>query len=370
MHFSVLIMMKNESERIHVTLESVKTFANSLTVYDTGSTDNSVEIVTEFANNNNIKLNLLVGEFENFATSRNALLDFADTFPEIDYYLLLDSNDELQKSDLFKNYVEENHGKFKALLLCQSMCANDETIFFNTKFLKSRVNFRFVGVVHEYLDTKDYTERIKTPREKCVIYQDRSMDIGKSQKRFRKDREMLIEEFKRDPTNSRTVFYLAQTCLWIKRYEEAMKYYLLRLDMVGFYEEKYESLMNIATCTQKLNRKWEETMVYYLQAFDFLERAEPLVLIGEHYYEKENWKMAYSFLNTACSINYPSQCNLFINKYYYDYYRWYLMGIVSYYSGHLDEGINACLKAIASKDRDIDKRNLKCHINKKYNMQI
>jgi tetratricopeptide (TPR) repeat protein len=362
-------MMKNESERIHVTLESVKTFADSLTVYDTGSTDNSIDIVSEFARENNIKLNLLVGEFKNFAESRNELLDFADTFQEIDYYLLLDSNDELQKSDLFKEYVIQNNDNFKALLVCQSMSVDDDTIFFNTKLVKARTDFRFVGVVHEYLCTNEYKNDVKVPREKCVIYQDRSMDIAKSEKRFVRDREMLIHEFEKDSTNCRTVFYLAQTCLWLGRHEEALKYYLVRIEMGGFYEEKFESLIKIGDCMRKLDRKCEECMVYYIQAFNFLERAEPLVIIGEYYYKAEKWKMAYTFLSLACSLDYPTNCHLFINKYWYDYYRWYLMGIVAYYTENLDEGINACIKAIASKDREIDKRNLKCYIEKKYKIK-
>ena len=47
-HIAVLIMAKNEKKRLHVTLESIKTFADSLIFFDTGSTDNTIEIARDF----------------------------------------------------------------------------------------------------------------------------------------------------------------------------------------------------------------------------------------------------------------------------------------------------------------------------------
>ena len=84
-HIAALIMAKNESKRIQVTLDSLKN-VNSIVFYDTGSTDNTIDIVTKFCNENKIKLRLKKGKFVDFATSRNVLLAYADSFTDIDYY--------------------------------------------------------------------------------------------------------------------------------------------------------------------------------------------------------------------------------------------------------------------------------------------
>lgn len=101
-HIAILMMVKNEKKRLRVTLESVKDFADSLVIFDTGSTDNTIDICKEFCEKNKIPLRLKQGDFVNFETSRNVSLDFADSFPDIDFILLMDTNDELKVE---KNYV-------------------------------------------------------------------------------------------------------------------------------------------------------------------------------------------------------------------------------------------------------------------------
>ncbi len=96
-------MVKNEEKRILVSLNSIKTSVSGVALYDTGSEDNTVCLVKNFCNENNIEFFLLEGQFEDFSTSRNKLLDFIDKINNsklkknkrvFDYVLLLDSNDE------------------------------------------------------------------------------------------------------------------------------------------------------------------------------------------------------------------------------------------------------------------------------------
>ena len=101
-HISILMMLKNETKRLHVSLNSIKDFADSLVVYDTGSTDDTIEICEKFCKENNIIFRLKQGEFENFSTSRNISLDFADSFEDIDYILLMDCNDELIGGEMLR----------------------------------------------------------------------------------------------------------------------------------------------------------------------------------------------------------------------------------------------------------------------------
>ena len=91
-HIAVLMMVKNETKRLRVSLDSVRGFADSLVVFDTGSTDDTIAILETFAAESGIPLRLKQGEFVDFSTSRNVSLDFADEFPEIEYLLLLDCN--------------------------------------------------------------------------------------------------------------------------------------------------------------------------------------------------------------------------------------------------------------------------------------
>ena len=60
-----LMMVKNEEKRIHVSLESVTGTVNCFIVFDTGSTDKTVEIITEHCEKHKINLYMIQGDFEN-----------------------------------------------------------------------------------------------------------------------------------------------------------------------------------------------------------------------------------------------------------------------------------------------------------------
>ena len=60
-HIAALIMCKNEKKRLHVTLESLVGYIDSLIIFDTGSTDNTMDICREFCQKNKIPLRLKEG---------------------------------------------------------------------------------------------------------------------------------------------------------------------------------------------------------------------------------------------------------------------------------------------------------------------
>ena len=106
-HIAVLMMVKNEKKRLNVSLESVKNIADSIILFDTGSTDNTIEIAETFSKKYNIPLRLKQGEFVNFEVSRNEALDFADTFEDVEFVLMLDTNDELREYQLLIDYIDK-----------------------------------------------------------------------------------------------------------------------------------------------------------------------------------------------------------------------------------------------------------------------
>jgi hypothetical protein len=370
-HIAVLIMVKNEKKRLNVTLESIKNFADSLVIFDTGSTDNTIEICKEFSKKNKIPLRLKEGEFVNFEVSRNESIDFAETFNDIDYILLLDTNDELRNGEMLRNILEENK-IHTAFMLCQEWFSGVIDKYYNVRLIKARAKWRYVGSVHEYIkcfNEKGDEKNIARIEDKIVLYQDRTQDDYKSQKRFHRDEELLIEEYKKDKNNSRTIFYLAQTCLCLNKYEDALYYYKLRTELEGFKEEKYYSFYKCGIISFALKHSWHDSMSWFLKAYDCIKRAEPLVGITEYYYKNKQWDMAYIFINLACKLEYPNDCILFVNRLVYDYKRWNLMGIIAFYNGNYKEGKDALYKAIEGGkknniDVSLDKNNLKFYYDK------
>lgn len=370
-HIALLLMCKNETKRMLVTLMSVVGHVDSLVVYDTGSTDDTLDIIRTFSEKYSIPLRLKEGVFENFSTSRNVSLDFADTFDDIDYILLMDVNDELQGGKDLRKFARENMNKdLSAFLVCQEWKSSHNTKYYNMRFVKARKGWRYMGRVHEWMknmneDGENAKVNDSRVTETVVLYQDRTQDDDKTGKRFYRDKILLLEDHLEDPTEPRTVFYLAQTCMCLGQTDEAYYYYKLRTTLIGFFEERYESCYKCGDLSQELKHDWSESMGWYLKAFELINRAEPIVRIVQHYRSVNQWELSYIFADMACRLSYPVHCVLFVNKHIYDYERWHLLGIVGWYSGHHVEGKTACIQALkVMPDSKIDRDNLGFYENK------
>lgn len=341
-------MLKNESKRIGVTLDSVENVVDGLVVYDTGSTDDTLVKVRAFEGG---PVHILEGQFDNFATSRNKLLEFANTFKDqYDYFLLLDCNDELQgdvKTEIAK-YPDAIH-----FLVPQLWQTDHINKYYNIRIIKSGLDFEYVGSVHEYLKTSASAEPVKL--KDTSIFQDRRQDDNKSELRWKRDLVLLEEAHKNDPEDPRTVFYLAQTHGCLGNTEEAYKYYKLRVGLGGFYEERFVAMEKCGDLSESFYKR----ITWYLRAFELIERVEPLLKIAVLFKNKHKFSMAYAFIRAACELEFPEKCMLFVDKSAYDYKRWHEMGVIAYYAKKYDEGKEACEKAIAAGNNvPLDTSNL------------
>ena len=352
---AAILMVKNESFRIEVTLTSILGFASTLVIYDTGSTDDTVEIITKFCKKYKLSLYLKHGTFVDFSTSRNVLISFADTVPDINFFLMLDCNDELQNGFNLLKFCKTAPTNHNAFFLKQSWKSGIYINYYNIRLLRSNSGWRYKGVVHEYICKEGEEASIRIPD--VVLFQDRTKDDNKSSLRFRKDKELLLGEYNSENKTPRTVYYLAQTFECLEDKDNAIKYYSERMTLIGYYEERYQAAYHVGMLYREMNKPFEEYAGYFLFAFGIMHRSEPLVRIAEHYISKQQWSQAYYYLKESCKID-PPDCGLFLDIELYNYYRWHLMGIVAYYVKEYKDGLNACQIAIEKRNNDIDKNNL------------
>lgn len=367
-HIALLIMMKDEEARIHVTLNSCIGFVDSIVAYDTGSTDNTIKIVRDFSEKHKIPLRLKEDTFVNFSVSRNASLDFADTFLDIDFILLMDVNDELRGGEKLREYCKsELNSPNNAYLTCQHWWSGKYDKYFNTRLVKARKSWRYHGSVHEWMqdDAPVKGPCVHRMPDDIILYQDRTADNNKSGKRFARDKELLLADHAKDRTEPRTLFYLAQTCACLNQNEDAFYYYKLRTELEGFQEEKFHAFLRCGETSELLKHDWYTSLSFYMKAVEHSNRAEPLIRIANHYNIEKKWTLAYTFAKLACSFPYPHESVLFVDKHAYDYTRWHIMGIVAYYCGKYEDGKEACLKAIEmGLNSDLDKSNLEFYQKK------
>ena len=99
------MIVKNESKIIHRLLESVLPIIDTYCICDTGSTDNTTEVITEFFSKNNITGKIVFEPFKNFAHNRNFALNACAGLS--DYILLLDADMVLDVQNFDKNMLSQ-----------------------------------------------------------------------------------------------------------------------------------------------------------------------------------------------------------------------------------------------------------------------
>jgi glycosyltransferase involved in cell wall biosynthesis len=169
-------MVKNEEKSIELTIKSVKNHIKHIIVFDTGSTDNTINIMKETCKKYNMILHLKIGQFKSFPESRNEALEFAETI-NIKNLILMDAGDEfncyLNPDELYYclrlNY--KKLGIVKQQWIYNDKCEEHTDI----RFVKNKENMRYdiLYPVHEKI--KDAEENVCDFSNIICLYQNRDL---------------------------------------------------------------------------------------------------------------------------------------------------------------------------------------------------
>lgn len=338
------MIVKNELKTIYKTLASTLPHVNRFTILDSGSTDGTQQAVSKAADEFDTPGRVFEEDFEDFATSRNRCIELAER--EAIFFLTMDANDELRRGDRLVDWCQQYRNKPEPA--CHSFLMRvhwNHEVFSMQRVFRSDANCRYVGAVHEYLKTE---EPPGLTIDDANVFHDRGNDEATSHERWLRDCTILERALRRDPSDSRSQFYLAQSYVSIGRYAEGFEYYTKRIEAAGADEETYEALYRRAELADRfLDFPWRQVEQMYLQAHRHSPgRAEPLVRIGQHYAERQDFAAAYRCLRHACDMPEPSGLNMNVDLELYRYGRWDLLGSVAYYVERYDEGAIAIRTAL------------------------
>lgn len=370
----VVLMVKNEEA---VIVETVKPFIDggidAFLIFDTGSTDKTIERIRTYFEQNNITDYAIRQEpFIDFSTSRNRALDLAEEyFPHAGFFIMPDAEWYIYGADKLlafcKQELESDNNRHHVYSI-RTIYKGNSSDYQVPRLYKVKSHIRFTGVIHEMPEYPD--PYIKVPHE--VFLDHRSSDYGdeKTMARTKRDLELLHRELEKNPNDARSLFYIAQTYTVRGDYHTAIKYHKQRIKLKGFIEEDFLSRYRLAQLLEQLFFKneatWEEAEKYYLDAFNYRPtRAEPLVHLANHYLQNNNIELAYEYALKACNMPYSSD-GLFINKELYDFDRWNILARTAEYLGHYSMSEKAARMALQAhpENNDLQAVLARCQLHK------
>lgn len=322
------MIVKNESKIITRLLKSVERLIDSYCICDTGSTDNTIEIIENFFQDKNINGTILREPFRDFAYNRTLALQYCCKLPNIDYILLLDADMVLEINETTDIHEFKNGLSMDAYYLYQG---SPSFLYKNIRLVKNQKDLSYWGVTHEYLNLPKDNKTITL--EKHQIFIKDVGDGGAKQDKFLRDIQLLEQGLIENPNEPRYLFYLANSYRDSDQYEKAIEIYQKRILHGGWYEEVWHSYYSIGNCYESLN-DMPNAIYYWLEAFHKdPQRIENLYKIIRYYREQKHYKLAYHFYNIAKEeIKGKTKWDhLFLQKSIYDYYLDYEFSIIGYY---------------------------------------
>ncbi len=300
------MIVKNESKIIERLLNSVLPIIDTVCICDTGSSDNTIEIIQNFMTNHNLPGIVFSEPFQNFGYNRTIALERATEYG--DYLLLLDADMKLVISKEFNKEKLTD----EAYEIVQQ---NNEMRYYNTRIIKTGIGIKCVGPTHEYYHIPKEAKMVKL----TTLHIEDIGDGGSKETKYLRDIELLANDIQENPDNSRAYFYLGYSYKNIGRFQEAIANFQKRITYGGWPEEIFLSLTEIGVCYRELTN-YNEAINYFLEAYNYRPcRAESIYELVYHYRIIGKYVLAQHFCTLGKSIPYPKEDILFIRSSVYDF---------------------------------------------------
>lgn len=332
MTVGLIMIVKNEEKTLPRLAESVRDQIDYWTIVDTGSTDDTADVVDRvFAG--------VSGEYHRrewlgFGPSKNEALVLAE--PHTDWLLWLDADETLGGTiQIFDEAITD---------WIDIQERNGDLCFWKPRLFKSNRGFRFTGMVHEYLSSPVADLAVRNSTFWVVHH----ADGGTRHEKFSRDLGLLQQEWEQQLGNPRTAFYLARTYEDMGDLENAIYWYRERNTLGGWDEEIFYSRYRLGVCLLQLTGGIlpEEGIGHLWRAWGMKpERAEPLVALAEYYRRGEMWTLAYEIMELAydhCRAQpnnvLPGTDGLFVDVTACDWRCAYEQSISAWYLGRKQRG--------------------------------
>lgn len=318
------MIVKNEAKIIVRALNSVVKYIDYWVICDTGSTDGTQDIITNFFKERNVDGKLCNHKWQNFGYNRTLALSEASS--KADYILLMDADMEMIVYNPF----------FKELLKYDiyNVLQGIDFVYYNTRIIKGNLDAKYVGVTHEFIKIESTDAAHILNDIKFVEY----CDGGNRPEKYTRDVQLLTEGVQIETDNiikSRYMFYLGQSHFDLKNYESAIVWYEKRVECGGWHEEIFYSLCKIGLCKKNLIKSKYEIVNAFMAAYNFhKKRYESIYELMLYLREQCLLNESLTYMTIALSVVYPSDDVLFVHKDIYDYKLYDEIALCAYYNNN------------------------------------
>ena len=330
------MIVKNEAHVIEKTLENILKYIPLTHYYisDTGSTDNTIEIINNFFNKHNIEGTVYQDEWKDFGYNRSLALKHA--YNKTDYLFIFDADDRLNGNFKLPDILDADVYNLKF--------GSINCLYKRPLLVNNRIAWKFVGVLHEYLDTMTKNINVKHSFIEGNYYVDsgKSGDRSKDPDKYKKDAIILEKAYNKaveenDHLKIRYSFYCAQSYRDSNQKEKSIEFYKKRVDYGDWNQEVYFSLHQIGKLYMDL-KEHEKAIYYWTQSIGVDDRYECIYEIISFFRQNNKPIIAFSFYKMIQKFDINKSDKLFLFDRIYNYLLDYEMTKVCYHVKEYNTG--------------------------------
>ena len=330
------MIVRDAAEFVTETLQSVLPYIDEWVIVDTGSVDNTKQVVQNFFDEAQLKGQLVERPWIGFAHNRTEAI--ALCAGRADYAFMIDAD------DLVQGQLDLAH------LDAAGYCVRfgPHNVYWRPAFFSLNKSWEFRGAVHEYAICLEGDPTVNLNGDYNFVF--RSLgNRGKDPLKFQRDIDVLLAEYEKDPNDPRTVFYLAQSYRDLGDVDSAIRWYQQRVGMQGWVEENYIAALELGKLLSTQNDDSSKVVKSFENAWRIRpSRSEALVELAKHHRDNKNWFDGYLAASRACEIPFPEEDRLFVDA---SAYHWRALDEFAIAAGQLglhDEAIVACSRLLES----------------------
>lgn len=346
----VYAICKNESKYVQDYVKSMSE-ADGIYVLDTGSTDNTVELLKK----ENVHVKQEKIDPFRFDVARNKSLEMVPK--DADICVCTDFDEVFEsgwREKLERVWMRENPTRVEYLYNWSfDEYGHPATTFYISKIHK-RDAYIWYHPVHEVLKCLQNEEKIVLVDG---IVLNHHQDITKERKSYLPLLELSVKE---DPTDDRNMHYLGREYIYYQKWNSAIDTLIrhLNLESSTWKDERSASMRFIARSYMGLHRPLEAKMWLESAILEAPYLREGYVELADIYYQEQNYEKAYEYLKNASKIK--EKPKTYINEdfcwnaFFYD-----MLSVVSFYLGKKEEALEYVQQAIAlDENNERLKKNL------------